>query len=75
MTVAPILVLVAEAATLGFFLIYGVALASGVREDWRAGRKLVLDATGRALIAAAKYGFVIGIVALTVSSLIAGFAS
>ena len=74
MTIVTVLVLIAEAATLAFFLIYGLALASGVREDRLAGRRLALDATGRALIAAAKYGFVIGIVALTVSSFIASIA-
>ena len=74
MTIVTILVLIAEAATLAFFLIYGLALASGIREDRLSGRSPTLDATGRALIAAAKYGFVIGLAALTVSSFLASIA-
>lgn len=64
-----ILVILAEVGTLAFFLIYAAALHLATNEDHRTGRVAALDVTGKALINAAKYGFVIGLIALTINSI------
>lgn len=64
-----VVVIVAEVGTLAFFLIYAAALHGAIREDRKTGRVAALDTTGRALISAAKYGFIVGLSALTLSSL------
>ena len=65
-----ILVILAEVGTLAFFIIYAAAMHLAVNEDRRTGRVAALDATGKALISAAKYGFAIGLSALTINSII-----
>ena len=65
-----IMVIVAEIGTLAFFLIYAAALHGAIREDRKTGRVAALDATGKAIINAAKYGFIMGIAALKLYSAI-----
>jgi hypothetical protein len=69
MSIAAVVIL-AEVGTGLFFAIYLGALTLGLREDREAARVPVLDATGRALFSAAKYGFGAGIFAVTVLTLL-----
>lgn len=64
MTVTALSVLVAEAGAALFFVIYLGALTLGSREDEEAARVPMLDATGRSLFTAARYGFATGILAV-----------
>lgn len=59
-------VIVAEVGTALFFALYLGALTIGLREDREEVRVPVLDATGRAIFSAAKYGFAAGILAVVV---------
>ncbi|WP_029059961.1 hypothetical protein [Stappia stellulata] len=60
------IVIVAEIGTALFFATYLGALTLGLREDRELARVPVLDATGRALFRAVKYGFAAGILAVVV---------
>jgi energy-converting hydrogenase Eha subunit G len=64
------LVIVAEVGTALFFALYLGALTIGLREDRDLARVPVLDATGRALFSAAKYGFAAGILAVEVLTIL-----
>lgn len=69
MSTVGLIVIGAEVATVLFFAVYLAALTVAVREDRAAGRVPVLDATGRALFRAARYGFTIGIAAVVLLTL------
>lgn len=61
MSPVGLVVIGAEVATVLCFAVYLSALTVALREDRAAARVPVLDATGRALFRAARYGFTIGI--------------
>jgi hypothetical protein len=69
MSTVGLVVIGAEVATFLFFAIYLAALTIGIIEDRAVGRVPALDATGRALFRAARYGFTTGIAAVVILTL------